>query len=79
MSKELLLAMLHNLKQSLIEMNFHFISTNKAYKIKVNTKDRIHKFLYRFSVNEKELKGMVIFSVSFNGQKLDIASSLNDI
>ena len=76
---ELLLAMLHNMNQSLIEMNFYFTATNKAYKIKVNTKDRIHQFLYRFSVNEKELNGMVIFGVSFNEQKLDIENSLNDI
>ena len=79
MSMELLLAMLHNMNQSLIEMNFYFTTTNKAYKIKVNTKDRIHQFLYRFSVNEKELNGMVIFGVSFNEQKLDIENSLNDI
>ena len=80
MSMDLLLAMLKNMNMSSsIELNFHFTANNQTYKIKANTRDQIQQFLYRFSENQPELNNMIIFSVTFNGQKCDIANSLKDI
>ena len=75
----LLAAMFHNLNKSLTEFNFFFTANKQSYKIKINPKDKIWQYLYRFSVNQKELKGIIYFGVSFNETKLDIATPLGDI
>ena len=73
----LLAAMFHNLNKSLIELNFFFTANKQTYKIKINPKDKIWQYLYRFSVNQKELKGIIYKGVSFNGTKLDISTPLS--
>ena len=68
----LYMAMLLNMNRSLVKLNFYFTANKKTYLIQLNPKDKIWQFLYRFSVNEKELKGIIYFSVSFKGVKVDI-------
>ena len=80
MSLDLLLAaMFNNLNRSLIEVNFFFTANKQTYKIKVNPKDKIWQYLYRFSVNQKELNGIIYFSVSFSNSKIDIETPLSDL
>ena len=65
MSLDLLLAaMFNNLNRSLIEVNFFFTANKQTYKIKVNPKDKIWQYLYRFSVNQKELNGIIEYITS---------------
>ena len=55
-----------------IELNFYFTAIKKTYKIKVNPKECIWIYLYRFNTNEKELNGMIIYNVLYNDIKLPI-------
>ena len=75
----LYMAMLLNMNRSLVKLNFYFTANKKTYLIQLNPKDKIWQFLYRFSVNEKELKGIIYFSVSFKGVKVDIDTSINEL
>ena len=80
MSLDLLLAaMFNNLNRSLIEVNFFFTANKQTYKIKVNPKDKIWQYLYRFSVNQKELNSIIYFGVSFSNSKIDIETPLSDL
>ena len=75
----LLLAMMMNrMNQNLIKVNFYFTANKQTYTIKVNIKERIWQYLYRFNENQKELTGMNIFSVSFNNSKLDIDTQISE-
>ena len=77
---DILLAMMYNnTNRNLINLNFYFTANEHTYTIKVNIKERIWQYLYRFSVNEKELNGINIFSVSFNNSKLDIDTQISDL
>ena len=73
-----LMALLGNFLPNTITLNFHFTANNKTYKINTNIKDRIWQYLYRFSVNEKELHGVIYYGVSYNGKKFDINTVLSD-
>ena len=77
---DILMAMMfNNMNRNLINLNFYFTANKHTYTIKVNTKERIWQYLYRFSVNEKELNDINIFSVIFNNSKLDIDTQISEL
>ena len=66
------------INRTLIELNFYFTANKQTYKIRVNTREKLWQYLYRFSVNEKELNGIIIFGVSYKDSKLDIDTKFDD-
>ena len=77
---DILMAMMfNNMNRNLINLNFYFTANKHTYTIKVNTKERIWQYLYRFSANEKELNDINIFSVIFNNSKLDIDTQISEL
>lgn len=76
--EDFFLAYFQNLNQYLIELNFFFTAVQKTYKIKVNVKEHVYQYLYRFCVNEKELNNINILGVTCNDSKLDIATLFVD-
>ena len=61
-----------------MELNFYFTANKQNYKLRVDPRDRIYQYLYRFNANQKELHGINIYGVSLNDNKLDIGTPIKD-